>query len=110
MLEATRRILAAIRSVPPGKVAAYRDIARAAGLPRGARQVARALHSLSEAENLPWYRIIRADGRIALPEGRGRELQIALLQAEGVALSRSGQVDLEHYGFMPGGIEHDRKS
>jgi methylated-DNA-protein-cysteine methyltransferase-like protein len=103
MLESTRRILEAIRSVPPGKAAAYRDIARAAGLPRGARQVARALHAMSEREKLPWYRIIRADGHIALPEGRGRELQIALLKAEGVAVSKSGQVDLKRYGFIPMG-------
>jgi methylated-DNA-protein-cysteine methyltransferase-like protein len=95
--ESTLRILAAIRAVPAGRVSCYRDIARAAGLPNGARQVVRILHSLGEAENLPWHRIIKADGRVALREGNGRELQISLLRSEGVKVSRGGAVDMERY-------------
>jgi methylated-DNA-protein-cysteine methyltransferase-like protein len=97
MLETTSRIIAAIRAVPPGRVSSYRDIAVAAWIPNGARQVARVLHSMSRTENLPWHRIIKADGRIALPEGDGRELQIALLRAEGVEVSDAGQVDLAQF-------------
>jgi methylated-DNA-protein-cysteine methyltransferase-like protein len=97
--ESTLRILEAIRAVPAGRVSCYRDIAYAAGLPNGARQVARILHSLSDAENLPWHRIIKADGHIALGEGNGRELQISLLRAEGVKVSRNGTVDMERYGI-----------
>ena len=92
-----RRIAAAIRSVPPGKVSSYGEMARAAGLLNGARQVVRALHALSEKENLPWHRIIRKDGSIALPSGRGGDLQAALLRSEGIAIS-NGKVDIEKYG------------
>ncbi|GHT79848.1 methylated-DNA--protein-cysteine methyltransferase [Spirochaetia bacterium] len=99
MIESTRRIVEAIRAVPPGKVSSYRDIALTAGLFNGARQVARVLHSMSRTENLPWHRIIKADGHIALPAGNGRELQIALLRAEGVEVSDAGQVDLARYGM-----------
>lgn len=95
--DSTLRILTAIKAVPPGRVSSYRDIAHAAGLPNGARQVARILHSLGEQENLPWHRIIKADGHIALEAGNGRELQISLLRAEGVKVSRSGTVDMERY-------------
>jgi methylated-DNA-protein-cysteine methyltransferase-like protein len=98
--ESTLRILAAIRAVPAGRVSSYRDIACAAGLPNGARQAARILHSLSDAENLPWHRIIKADGRIALGEGNGRELQISLLRSEGVKVSKAGVVDMERYGII----------
>jgi methylated-DNA-protein-cysteine methyltransferase-like protein len=98
MTETTSRILAAIRSVPAGKVSSYRDIARNAGLPNGARQVARALHSMSEKHSLPWYRIIRSDGTIALASCRGLEVQTALLRAEGVEVSESGRVDLQKWG------------
>jgi methylated-DNA-protein-cysteine methyltransferase-like protein len=91
--ESTLRILAAIRAVPAGRVSSYRDIGFAAGLPNGARQVARILHSLGGTEKLPWHRIVKADGRIALREGNGRELQIALLRAEGVRVSTAGVVD-----------------
>ncbi|MDR2029345.1 MAG: MGMT family protein, partial [Treponema sp.] len=79
--ESTLRIIAAIKALPFGRVSSYRDIALAAGLPNGARQVVRVLHSLSRSQDLPWHRIIRADGRIALPPGNGRELQIALLRS-----------------------------
>ncbi|MDR0452376.1 MAG: MGMT family protein, partial [Treponema sp.] len=83
MTESTRRIVAAIRAIPKGKVSGYRDIAAAAGMPSGARQVAWALHSLTESQKLPWHRVIKASGRLALAEGDGRELQTALLRAEG---------------------------
>jgi methylated-DNA-protein-cysteine methyltransferase-like protein len=98
MTDSTRRIIEALQTVPRGRVSSYRDIARRAGIPNGARQVVRALHALSEKHGLPWHRIIRADGFIAL-EGPGRELQISLLQAEGIRVSKSGQVDLGRYGF-----------
>lgn len=88
MTETTRRIVEAIRAVKPGTTASYGEIARRAGLPNGARQVARALHSLSMQENLPWHRIVRKDGNIALPPERGGDLQIALLRAEGVEPAR----------------------
>jgi methylated-DNA-protein-cysteine methyltransferase-like protein len=96
--ETTWRIIEAIRAVPRGRVASYRDLAFAAGLPNGARQVARVLHSMSEKYGLPWHRVIRADGGIALESGGGRELQTALLRAEGVEVSESGRVDMATYG------------
>jgi alkylated DNA nucleotide flippase Atl1 len=50
--------------------------------------VVRVLHALAERENLPWHRIIRADGFIALPREAGGLLQARLLRAEGVRVSR----------------------
>ncbi len=88
MTESTLRIIQAIKAIPKGKVSSYRDVALAAGLPNGARQVVRVLHSLSEKYDLPWYRVIRSNGSIALKEGEGRELQIQLLGAEGVEVRR----------------------
>jgi len=91
MTDNTRRIIEQILAVPCGKVCSYRDVAAKAGLPNGARQVVRVLHSMSEKHALPWHRIIRADGRIAL-EGEGRALQITLLRGEGVNVSKEGTV------------------
>jgi len=96
--ETTRKIVEQILAVPKGKVSCYRDIALKAGLPNGARQTVRVLHSMSEKCNLPWYRIIRCDGSIALGEGEGRELQIKLLRREGVKVSDSGKIDMGRYG------------
>jgi len=95
----TRKIIEQILAVPKGKVSCYRDIAFKAGLPNGARQTVRVLHSMSEKFNLPWYRIIRSDGSIALAEGEGRELQIKLLRGEGVKVSDNGKVDFNRYGI-----------
>jgi methylated-DNA-protein-cysteine methyltransferase-like protein len=99
MTGTTRRIIEQILAVPKGRVSSYRDIAAKAGLPNGARQTVRVLHSMSEKYNLPWYRIIRANGSIALEEGAGRELQITLLQSEGVKVSANGQVDMKRFGY-----------
>ena len=99
MTDISRRIMEEILAVPKGKVCCYRDIALKAGLPNGARQVVRVLHSLSEKFELPWHRIIRYDGSIALEEGAGRELQISLLKAEGVKVSAEGKVDMQRYSI-----------
>ena len=99
MTKETGNIIRAILAVPRGKVSCYRDIALTSGLPNGARQVARILHSMSKKHGLPWHRIIRADGFIALENGQGREIQMGLLRAEGVKVSEKGWVDLRLFGY-----------
>lgn len=97
--ESTRRILEVLLSIPRGKVCSYGTVAAIAGLPNGARQVVRVLHSSSEKEGLPWHRLLRKDGKIALPPGGGFELQAALLRDEGVEVAKGGSVDLSLYGW-----------
>jgi len=94
--ESTLRIVEAIRAIPAGRVSSYGNIAGAAGLPNGARQTVRVLHSLSERYDLPWHRVIRSDGSIAL-DGDGKELQIRLLRSEGVEVSPDGFVDMSYF-------------
>lgn len=98
-LSSTQRIVKVIQSIPAGKVSSYRDVALAAGFHNGARQTVRVLHSLSQKEHLPWHRVIKVDGHIALPRGGGRELQIALLRSEGVEVSEQDVVDMRRYGW-----------
>lgn len=87
-------------AVPFGMVASYSGIAALAGVPRGARMVARILHSCSASDGLPWWRIVRADGSIALPKGYGFEEQAARLGDEGVAVDALGRVDLSAFGWF----------
>lgn len=94
----TERVLAVLSALPKGRVASYGQVAAAAGIPNGARLVARVLHSMSRTHGLPWHRVIRSDGTIALREGEGFELQRTLLEAEGVAVDGRGRVDLSRYG------------
>jgi methylated-DNA-protein-cysteine methyltransferase related protein len=84
--EARARILAAIRAIPHGQVAGYGEVALRAGLPGRARLVAKVLAG-NDDRALPWHRVLRADGRIAMPEGsRGWREQSQRLRAEGVVV------------------------
>jgi methylated-DNA-protein-cysteine methyltransferase related protein len=82
------RILAVIRALPPGRATSYGEVARRAGLPRRARLVARVLAD-NDDPDLPWHRVLRADGRIAFaPGSRGFREQTKRLKAEGVRVER----------------------
>ena len=76
-------IRAAILKIPRGHVSSYGAIARAAGIPRGARLVVR---TLSQSHGLPWHRVVAAGGRIAIP-GEGGLDQRFRLEMEGVKFS-----------------------
>lgn len=69
--------------IPRGHVSSYGAIARAAGIPRGARVVVR---TLSQSHGLPWHRVVAAGGRIAIP-GEGGLDQRFRLEMEGVKFS-----------------------
>ena len=85
-LSAADKILAAIRAIPRGQVAGYGEVARRAGLPGRARMVARMLSENGDPD-LPWHRVLRSDGRIALPEGsQGWREQAQRLRSEGVVV------------------------
>jgi len=93
------RIYAVVRKVPRGKVAAYGWIAERAGIPRGARQVGRALRLLPTNRRIPWHRVVNAAGRIALPAGsRAAIRQKSLLQAEGIVFIGQ-RIDLNRFGW-----------
>jgi methylated-DNA-protein-cysteine methyltransferase-like protein len=92
-----------IKSIPCGKVATYAQVAALAGNHRGARQVARVLHSSSDKDRLPWQRIINSRGGISLKKGHGFEEQKRLLVKEGVRVDRLGRIDLDAFQWEPGG-------
>jgi methylated-DNA-protein-cysteine methyltransferase-like protein len=79
----TMKIRATIMKIPRGHVSSYGAVARAAGIPNGARLVVR---TLSQSHGLPWHRIVAAGGRIAIP-GEGGLDQRFRLEMEGVKFS-----------------------
>lgn len=89
-----------IKAIPAGKVMGYGQIAAAAGLINGARTVARFLHSSSKKHHLPWWRVLRSNGQIALSDEAGCPLQKELLQSEGVVFKSKCTVDMSLYGFL----------
>ena len=97
--ELHERIRAAIADVPAGRVATYGDIAAVAGAP-SARLVGKVL--AEDGHDLPWQRIIRADGT---PAPHLAERQLELLRAEGV-LAQGVKVDLRRYRWRPEEPDH----
>lgn len=94
---AIRRTVAAI---PRGCVASYGEVAARAGLPGRARLVGRVLGDAGAEAKLPWHRVLRSDGKIALPAGsRGHREQRQRLLAEGVIVA-NGRVDLARFGWQ----------
>lgn len=91
LTENTKQILKVLTSLQPGEVVSYRDVAKLADLPNGARQVARILHTMSSSYDLPWWRVVRSDGQVAV-QGPDRDLQIARLRAEGIQVGENGKV------------------
>jgi len=98
-----KSVIEVIRKIPRGRIATYGQIAALAGNARAARGVAWILHSSSDAERLPWHRVIGSRGRISLPRGRGFEEQRRRLAAEGVAVGRAGRIDMEVLQWEPRG-------
>jgi alkylated DNA nucleotide flippase Atl1 len=98
------KIETVIRSIPRGKVSTYGAVARAAGLPRGARLVARILHRGFE---LPWQRVLGAGGEIKLGGDSAIEQRLRL-EAEGVRF-RGKKVDMKQCEFRFDRIRVNRR-
>lgn len=93
-----RHVYAIVRKIPRGKVATYGQIARMMGMPHGARTVGWAMRACPQ--NVPWHRVVNAQGKISVRDTEGFPLQRALLQAEGVRFSRAKIIDLKKYGWI----------
>ncbi|MEN9647053.1 MAG: hypothetical protein RL238_3722 [Actinomycetota bacterium] len=77
-----RRILDVIRSLRPGEVVTYGDIAADAGYPKLSRLVGRLLAITDD--DLPWWRVVNSAGRLV--PGHERE-QAQLLRGEDVTVT-----------------------
>jgi methylated-DNA-protein-cysteine methyltransferase-like protein len=98
------RIWSVVRRIPSGRVATYGQVARIAGLGGAARMVGYALHALADKErNVPWQRVINAQGRISPRRFPGAEhVQRKLLEREGVRFDARERVDLARFGWRTG--------
>lgn len=92
------KIYEVVKHIPKGKVATYGQVALLAGNPRWARVVGYALHNNPDPANIPCYRVVNREGRVAgaFVFGGGK-VQRQLLEAEGVVFEPDGIVDLEKY-------------
>jgi methylated-DNA-protein-cysteine methyltransferase-like protein len=88
-----------VSEIPSGHVLTYGEVARLSGMPRAARRVSQALRRAPRAMELPWHRVINAQGKISFPEdSSGWMQQKDELENEGVVFL-NGKVDLERFGY-----------
>ncbi len=79
-----RRVLSVVRSIPPGRVATYGDVAAMAGRPRAARAVGTVMRTCDDP-GAPCHRVIAAGGQLG-GYGGSPQVKRQLLSAEGIAV------------------------
>lgn len=105
--DAEKRIHAALKRIPRGRVSNYGAIAEVAGLPGRARLVGTVLRAAPASLKLPWQRVINAQGRSAFPDGSAQcAKQYELLGREGIKVSR-GRIDMQVFGWPDRSSELD---
>ena len=82
-LSFAERAAAVIAAIPPGDVWTYGEVAEAAGRPGAARAVGHLL--ATSPDDLPWWRVVAANGRLVPGHERVHAERLA---AEGVAVDR----------------------
>jgi len=105
--EFNRKVWALVRQIPLGKVCTYGQVAALVGPPTGmdpksflaygARWVGGAMAACPE--DVPWQRVINAQGKVSLRPGGGGSHQRDLLEAEGVIFDEHDRVDLKTYAW-----------
>ena len=93
------KVWSTAKTIPRGRVTTYGQLAAAAGFPRAARLAGFALKNTPPKMELPWHRVLNAQGKISFPRNSAafRE-QRRRLEAEGVVFL-GGRVDLKRYGW-----------
>ncbi len=91
-----------VKRIPKGRVATYGQIAELVDLPGHARQVGYALNALPEGHDVPWQRVINAQGRVsAQRDPLFEKIQRQLLEEEGVVFDGAGRIELERFQWRP---------
>jgi methylated-DNA-protein-cysteine methyltransferase-like protein len=89
-----------VQGIPRGHVLTYGEVARLAGMSRWARRVSQAMRRAPRSMELPWHRVVNAQGKISFPEeSNGYRRQQRMLEEEGVVFV-NGKIDLEKFGYQ----------
>src|SRR5579872_233891 len=99
------KVIEVIKNIPKGRVISYGQVAALAGSPRSAIIVGQILRHRSDADNLPWQRVINSKGVISIVNmNYPAELQANLLISEGITVEykhNAYHIDLAKYGWIP---------
>lgn len=94
-----QQIYHVVSLIPSGCVASYGQVADLAGLPGRARLVGRLLKTTPSSLSLPWHRVVKSDGRIAV-DGNSAVTQKDALLAEGVVVI-GNKVNMQRFRWQP---------
>ncbi len=99
------RVRQVVAQIPAGQLATYGQIAELIGAYGCARQVGWALRRLALPSEVPWHRVVNAQGRISMSLSReGSDwIQRELLLAEGIPVDAEGRLPLARYRWLPSG-------
>ncbi len=90
-----------VKSIPPGRVMTYGQIAALIGFPRTAQMVGWVLH-WSDQKKIPYQRVLNRFGGLAAGYTKGgREAHREELLDEGIEIRGNDTVDLEKYLWWP---------
>ncbi len=102
------RVWGLVRKVPPGQVVTYGQVAAMVNPPKGIatrdylafgpRWVGGAMANCPA--DVPWHRVVNAQGKISVRPGSGSAEQRARLEAEGVVFDEAGRIDLGQYRWQ----------
>jgi methylated-DNA-protein-cysteine methyltransferase-like protein len=89
-----------VKHIPRGRVTTYGELAKALGLPGGARAIGYAMAACPSGRGIPWHRVVGAGGRLLLSEPCAG-MQRRLLETEGISIE-GGSVSMKRYAWSPG--------
>jgi methylated-DNA-protein-cysteine methyltransferase-like protein len=90
-----------VKRCPRGKIVSYGGVAAMLGQPRAARAVGRALNTLPEGANVPWWRVVNSRGEVSIRGvAHGDVLQRTLLEREGIKFGPGGRISWQVYGWQ----------
>ena len=94
-MEFKNKIYNFVKKIPQGRVATYKSVAVAIGLPKSSRAVANVLAQNFDPK-IPCHRVVRSDGFVSGYNRGGPVQKSKLLQDEGV-LIKDLRVNKEHF-------------
>jgi methylated-DNA-protein-cysteine methyltransferase-like protein len=101
------RVWEVVRRVPPGRVTTYGRVGEFVSPPEGVPAEAYAAYRArwvgaamaASPPDVPWQRVVNAQGKISVGRADLQGRQRSLLEAEGVEFDGRGRIDLEMFGW-----------
>jgi len=92
------RVWEALKRIPKGRVATYKQIAVALGNPNAARAVGNACNRNRDSPRTPCHRVVKSDGSLGA-YAKGLKKKAALLRSEGIRVKNKKVIEFDRKLF-----------